>query len=334
MGEHSKIQWTDSTWNPVTGCTRVSEGCRNCYMARTVPRQGQDPWTVVLHPERIYQPSEWVKPRRIFVNSLSDLFHEDIPDAFIDQVMRVMANTKRHTYQILTKRPERMKAYLSGWWNRCYQSFETEEYIPVQPLHNIWFGVSIENQATADERIPLLLQTPAAVRFVSAEPLLGPVDFQQVNNSVCLAEGQDFIDALRGFAWTCSGPDYVDTCGVGAGIDWVIVGGESGPGARPCDVAWIRSIKEQCKAAGVPVFIKQIGKYHYCVCPQCGRSCGNVLGGFVDECGPAHVELIEGMKKVRDGKGGDWNEWQDHFDFFGGGVACCARVATCARRND
>ena len=213
MSATTKIQWTDRTWNPVRGCSLVSAGCANCYamkQAHRFSKTGQPyaglteigphgpRWNgnIMLVPEALEEPLRWKTPARVFVNSMSDLFHEDVPDSFIDQVMRAMANTKRHTYQVLTKRPARMLAYLSGWWKRCYQDFETGEYIPVNQCPHIWFGVSVENQETADERIPLLLQTPAAVRFVSAEPLLGPVDLER---------------------YLVGSP----------ALDWVIVGGES-----------------------------------------------------------------------------------------------------------
>lgn len=277
MGDKSKIEWTDATWNPVTGCTRVSEGCRNCYIERTPAfrihgrKFAHGTTGVQLHPDRLDQPLKWKAPRRIFVNSLSDLFHEDVPDEFIDQVMRAMANTKRHTYQVLTKRPARMLTYLSGWWKRCYQDFESGAYIPVNPCPHIWFGVSVENQETADERIPLLLQTPAAVKFLSCEPLLGPIDLAM---------------ALEPF----HSHDPMLNRNV-APVQWAIVGGESGPGARPCDVAWIRSIKDQCKAADVPVFIKQLGAKPY---------------QSPEDDGGTGYEL-----SMKDRKGGDWNEWPE-----------------------
>ena len=307
MGDKSKIEWCDATWNPVTGCTRVSEGCRNCYIERTPAfrihgRKFANGTTgVQLHPERLDQPLKWKRPRRIFVNSLSDLFHEDVPDSFIDQVMRAMANTKRHTYQVLTKRPARMLTYLSGWWKRCYQDFETGESIPVDPCPHIWFGVSVESQETADERIPILLQTPAAVRFVSAEPLLGPV---KINFERCYRT--QHVDRLsHGFlfdgddpyvvcAWCGERRDAITNRLIGSSfssrIDWVIVGGESGPGSRPCDLAWIRSVKDQCQAAAVPVFIKQLGSRPY---DRVGDDPG-----------------MDGMYRMilRDRKGGDWNE--------------------------
>lgn len=214
MGDNTRIEWTDATWNPVTGCTRVSEGCRNCYIERTpafrIQRRKFEHGTtgVQLHPDRLDQPLKWKRPRRIFVNSLSDLFHEDVPDEFIDDVMRAMANTKRHVYQVLTKRPERMRDYLSGWWKRCYQDSETGDYIPVNPCPHIWFGVSVESQETADERIPLLLQTPAAVRFVSAEPLLSPINLSQ-----WLKGGHDNDD--KRYAGVSFGGDRSITSGTG-----------------------------------------------------------------------------------------------------------------------
>lgn len=241
MGDKSLIEWTDATWNPVTGCTRVSEGCRNCYMARTVPRQGLDPWKVVLHPNRLEQPLRWQKPRRIFVNSLSDLFHEDVPDEFIEQVFGIMASCPRHTFQVLTKRPKRMYDWMQDrhpWTTHPPVVYEESSW----PPKNVWLGVSVENQETADERIPLLLQTPAAVRFVSAEPLLGPVDLDQA-------------------LWFYDVEAAPNVRGLLNKLHWVIVGGESGPGARPMHPDWARSIRDQCHATGVPFFFKQWGEW-------------------------------------------------------------------------
>ena len=238
MGDKSKIEWTDATWNPVTGCKKVSEGCRNCYMARTVPRFGQDPWKVVLHPDRLAQPLKWKSPRRIFVNSLSDLFHEDVPEYFIFQVLANIWQASQHTFQVLTKRPKRMMAVMG----KHYKSIQRG------PLENLWLGVSVENQATADERIPLLLQTPAAVRFVSAEPLLGPVSFRW-------AKWDNWKDADGNRRPVVNEHDGLRM------IDWVIVGGESGPDARPMHPDWARSIRDQCQGAGVPYFFKQWGEW-------------------------------------------------------------------------
>lgn len=256
MGDKSKIEWTDATWNPVTGCTRVSEGCRNCYIERTpafrIQRRKFEHGTtgVQLHPDRLDQPLKWKRPRRIFVNSLSDLFHEDVPDEFIARVFQVAALTPEHTYQILTKRPERMLKWATDESARALvieaegdADWKAVPWLHSWPLPNIWLGVSIENQKTAGERIPLLLQTPAAVRFVSAEPLLGPVSFRWAQwEPLSRDRVTNHLDGLRR-------------------LDWIIVGGESGPGARPMHPDWARSIRDQCQAAGVPFFFKQWGEW-------------------------------------------------------------------------
>lgn len=226
----TKIEWTNKTWNPVTGCTKVSEGCRHCYAERMAKRLAgrfgyptDKPFRVTLHPERMELPLQWKKPQRIFVNSMSDLFHPDIPDDFIRDVFSVMQRANWHTFQVLTKRPQKMASYLT---------FAD----PAQPvLPNVWVGASAENQKAADERSPLLQITPAAVRFLSLEPLLGPV----------------VIDHL----------EYSVKYGFKPLINWVIVGGESGPGARPMNPDWVRSIRDQCLAANVPFFFKQWGEW-------------------------------------------------------------------------
>src|SRR4030043_97597 len=182
MAQKSKIEWTESTWNPVTGCTKVSDGCKNCYaecMAKRFWRNGVNgdnyrPFTEVrCHPERLEQPLHWKKPAHIFVDSMSVLFHKDVPSLFIDHVFETMHLAYRHTFMILTKRAERMNRYIS------------QRYLPNQRaiLPNVWLGVSVENQATADERIPLLLQTPAGVKFVSVEPMLEEINLLQINAS-------------------------------------------------------------------------------------------------------------------------------------------------------
>lgn len=266
MAEISKIEWTDATWNPVRGCTRVSEGCRGCYAERDAARfsqpgqwghgfaenkNGEARWTgqVALIPHMLDLPLRWKTPRKIFVNSTSDLFHEALADAAIDRVFAVMALCPQHTFQVLTKRPERMREYFlkrrfldvhpledrgdaisaamneiapQHWCKRELQDY-TEEGLP---LANIWLGTSCEDQPTFDDRAAYLRSTPAAVRFLSLEPLLGAID----------------------------------GCGF-AGIDWVIVGGESGPKARPMHPDWARSIRDQCAAAGVAFFFKQWGAW-------------------------------------------------------------------------
>lgn len=211
MSDKSAIAWTDSTWNPVTGCSKVSPGCAHCY-AETLCRRFGRSFDVTLHPDRLDLPLRWRKPRRVFVNSMSDLFHPDVPDAFIAHVWHVMANAYRHTFQILTKRPERMPE-----WYRWY-TFGSQTGLV---LRNVWLGTSIENDRFVT-RADALRETPAAVRFISAEPLLGPLPSLDL-----------------------------------AGIDWLIVGGESGPGWRPMDPEWVRDLVERADAAGCAVFVKQ-----------------------------------------------------------------------------
>lgn len=210
----SKIEWTESTWNPVTGCTKVSSGCKNCYAERMAARlqsMGQanyrNGFQVTCHEHALCLPLDWKKPQTIFVNSMSDLFHEEIPDEFIARVFDVMVRANWHRFQVLTKRTDRLH--------------ELAPYLP-WPDH-IWLGVSVENSACT-KRISALRNTPAKVKFLSMEPLIGPV--KHLNLS---------------------------------GIDWVIVGGESGPGARPMNEAWVIDIKQQCDLAQVPFFFKQWG---------------------------------------------------------------------------
>jgi protein gp37 len=232
-------------------------------------------------------PLSWKKPRRVFVNSMSDLFHENVLDEWIDKIFAVMALTPQHTYQILTKRPERMHKWLTrrGTWplvsmiEKIQEIPDRDGYIKPPslghikwPLPNVWLGVSVEDQKTADERIPLLLKCPAAVRWISAEPLLGPIDLTWNYRSTVSPIGAHPSIHHR----------YVDKLG------WVVVGGESGPNARPCDIANIRSIVQQCKAAGVPVFVKQLG------------------------ADPRTVERRIGYQlNLKNRKGGDMNEWPE-----------------------
>ena len=278
MADDSKIEWTDASWNPVTGCTKVSPGCDHCYAEAFAERWRGTPghayengFDLQLRPERLDQPLRWHRPRRIFVNSMSDLFHDDVPDEFIAQVFAVMAATPRHTYQLLTKRHARMRSFLRGEckcgaghapgvhlrsaieWAATPHSptyvpgLESGLYHRTQwPLLNVWLGVSVENQQWADIRVPALLDTPAAVRWLSCEPLLGPVDLTSCNG----------VNALE--------QDWIGGPGAGSGaphpfVDWVVVGGESGPGARPMHPDWARSLRDQCTAADVPFFMKQAG---------------------------------------------------------------------------
>lgn len=258
MSDSSKIEWTDATWNPVTGCTKVSPGCDRCYAEtlaerfRGVPghyfEQGFD---VVLRPERLDQPMRWKKPRRVFVNSMSDLFHEQVPDDYIVTVFTRMWWSPQHTFQVLTKRHGRMRSLVPRIEERLREMESDLDLLDATtslrwPLPNVWLGVSVEDQKRADLRIPALLDTPAAVRFLSCEPLLGPVDLAAV----------DGMNVLRGDDTGYeNGLHWVD----GPTIHWVIVGGESGPGARPMDPAWARQLRDQCTNAGVPYFFKQAG---------------------------------------------------------------------------
>lgn len=247
MGDRSSIEWTDASWNPVTGCTKVSQGCKNCYAKALWPRvYGADrPFEdVQVHPNRLDQPRRWQRPRRIFVNSMSDLFHVDVPFEFLDRVFDVMASTPRHTYQILTKRPQRALEYIQ--W-----AYVTRPEAGV--LGNLWMGTSVEDQTTADERIPALLATPAAVRFLSIEPMLGPINLDprwlRASPSEAFSAGKVTLNMP---AWTRFGA-YA--------LDWVICGGESGRQARPMSPAWARSLRDQCVAARIPFFFKQWGEW-------------------------------------------------------------------------
>lgn len=233
----TKIEWTDEVWNPVTGCTKVSQGCKNCYAERIANRfWGERKFTdVICHEDRLDIPLKWRKPRRVFVNSMSDLFHEDVSSEFILHVLAVTLFSKQHTYQILTKRPKRMFELLSN--AKLDRS--------LIPLENVWLGVSIEDQATVDERIPWLLKTPAAVRFVSYEPALGPVDLSSMYN-------------------VPNSDDYPNRKPLIAHLDWIIAGGETCPGARPAHPDWFRSVAGQCVEAGVPFFFKGWGEWMPC----------------------------------------------------------------------
>lgn len=274
MSTGTSIEWTESTWNPTTGCDRVSKGCDHCYaltLAKRLKAMGSakyqtdgDPNTsgpgfgVAVHPDSLDTPLRWRKPRRVFVDSMGDLFHDEVPDEFIAQVFVVMGLARRHTFQVLTKRHARMRSLLSGHdrWNnlltealarvvdhvdapfpavdvdRVNAWLQAREFpaAPLPPLPNVWLGVSVETQQWADIRIPALLDTPAAVRWLSCEPLLGPVNI-----------------------WIATTP--FDP----ARIDWVVAGGESGDDARPVNLGWVRGLRDECQQAEVPFLFKQVG---------------------------------------------------------------------------
>ena len=272
----TNIEWTDSTWSPIRGCSRVSEGCRHCY-AETVANRfkgpGQPYEGLIAHGgqwngkvreviQLLDQPLHWKKPRRIFVNSMSDLFHENVSDDFIQMIFAVMATAKQHTFQVLTKRPERMQNLLAGkdlrWvidgylkLLKAFPKLSDKAFEMKWPLPNVQLGVSVENQATADERIPRLLKTPAAVRWVSAEPLIGSIDLSWAQ-CTCPSKGDASITRHLLQCPADRRPHRLWS------IDWVVVGSESGRGAREASNGWFRSIRDQCKAAGVPFFMKQI----------------------------------------------------------------------------
>ena len=320
MAENSSIEWTDTTWQVTTGCEEVSPGCGHCY-ARTMAKRlramaladiaaGKDPgakrhyinavdergkWTgkVVPRPDALNEPLRWKKPRRVFVNSMSDLFHPDVPFAFIDQVFAVMALTPQHTYQVLTKRPERMAEYLTRSDAHNQIELGAEELglgmgdpalggkyrFRSLPFQNVWLGTSVENQETCS-RLDYLTKCPAAVRFVSFEPLLESVD--------------------PGFRNWADDPKYR--------IHWAIMGGESGPGARPCNADWIRFLIDDCRHADVACFVKQLGANAY---DETNRPAADVLfpNGVPDGV------VCEGFVQRRhdlalaDRKGGDMAEW-------------------------
>lgn len=294
MGETS-IEWTDQTWNPTRGCTRISPGCVNCYAERMAardlpgmksPTTGEPfaiitpsgpRWTgnVELIPHMLDVPLKRRKPTVYFVNSMSDLFHESMPFREIDRVFTAMVAADHHTYQILTKRADRMRAYFASGRHDDGHGPDRADYHLDQ---NIWLGVSVENQEYADKRIPDLMATPAAVRFVSYEPALGPVDFRPYLNCTCDGTGEHCAVCISG------------------GLDQIIIGGESGPGARPFDIQWARNTIAQCKAAGVAAFVKQIGAK-----PFSGHSLHKQI----------HHRSTDGnlYLKLEDRKGGNMEEW-------------------------
>lgn len=288
------IGWTDETWNPIRGCRRVSPGCENCYAERMAGRfcgesqpyeglvrlhahdmqTGEMRWNgkVRMVPEHLDDPLHWRRPRRVFVNSMSDLFHEGLSNEDIAAVFGVMAVSPKHTFQVLTKRAERMRdwfRWVSGGFKgpttTCIENMERIagdndlRIMPAWPLPNVWIGVSVENQKYADKRIPLLLETPAAVRFVSYEPALGPADFGRWlrGRADCKTCGSGVKFDEDGCCAHC-GADAELHCG----LDWVIFGAESGPSARPCDPDWARSVRDQCQASGTAFFLKQFADAH------------------------------------------------------------------------
>lgn len=329
MADGTKIEWTDATWNPITGCSVVSPGCTNCYAMKLAGTRMKFHWSregltrdskagpvwtgeVRFNDEWLTQPLRWAKARLVFVCAHGDLFAEGVPDAWIDRVFAVMALAPRHTFQVLTKRADRMRTYLSaegvrGRIARAVTDLLIAGRVPtatvagieawpvvsigdvdlpddldmrVWPLPNVWAGVSVEDQDRARERVPVLVDTPAAVRWISAEPLLGPVDLTDIE-----VGGDGSMDALKPRTWGAEveqwrgssdtwQEDFLDWYSLQEmpadsdlaeamhpTLDWIVVGGESGDGARPMHPDWARSLRDQCAKAGVPFLFKQWGEY-------------------------------------------------------------------------
>lgn len=341
MSEKTTIAWTESTWNPLRArqpdegqlakvpragwsCVRVSPGCTHCYAATmnkrlgtrldyTVPDNARVKHYVSEH--QLLEPlRKWKSARRVFVCSMTDLFGEWVADEQLDHIFAVMALTPQHTYQVLTKRPERMRAYVTsrtplGRYEAARRLLErqmvasipgwTGHAIYTQPLPNVWIGVSAEDQQRADERIPLLLDTPAAVRWVSAEPLLGSIDFHGLGMPCC---GVPYEDSRVQPDGSC------DWCGhrynpIDQLLDWIVVGGESGAKARPFDIVWARSIRNQCREAGVAFFMKQLGAKPTSVATRDAQDAARLLGES-----RARVARIG---RLLDRKGEDPSEWPE-----------------------
>lgn len=291
MGDKSAIQWTDATWNPVTGCSKVSPGCAHCYAESVTERYAgrpgwigeHRPWTpenaahnVILHPGRLDQPVRWRRPRMVFVNSMSDLFHEQVPAEFILEVFRRMGAAHWHTYQILTKRPERMLDVLP-WVSG---QLKTEGRAPLGPVwKHVWLGVSIENRRFI-HRAELLRQVPAAVRFISAEPLLGSlIDIASCGS--CWDWPDPDCDECEGLRWWHS----MESLQLND-IDWLIVGGESGARHRPMNPDWVRELRDMCEHTDTAFFFKQWGG-------RTPKSGGRVLDGRTWDEMPRVVASLE-----------------------------------------
>jgi protein gp37 len=340
----SEIQWCDKVWNPVRGCRRVSPGCEHCYAERQAhrfsgvgqPYEGltkltkRGPvWTGVARfvPEMLDAPLRWKRPARIFVNSMSDLFHSDLTNEQIAAVFGIMGGCQRHTFQILTKRPERMKSWFDWIASKagdmefgllhdaCGQlshiidpgdhdidaaptRFDEamEELMGVRwPLPNVWLGVSAEDQEAFDARIEHLMACPAAIQFLSLEPLLGPINIERF---LYRASRFDYI-------WNNAPMSHDDH----NERQWVIVGGESGPGSRPCDIAWIESIVEQCRTAGTKVFVKQLGARPYDSNYQHGVYAPHDRRTPTGPDGAGGTMAIGNLMLLKDRKGGDMEKW-------------------------
>lgn len=283
MADKTKIEWSDATWNVITGCSPVSPGCANCYAAQlagtrlkhhpsrkglTKEVNGRPVWTgeVRFNEEWLTLPLRWKKPRRIFVCAHGDIFHSNVPDGWLDKIFAVMVLASQHTFQVLTKRPDRMRSYIKSITQgrrdaliaravfdvtgSVHAAFSVGLLLRRQVIDNVWLGVTAENQEQANKRIPLLLQTPAAKRFVSIEPILSEVNLRRLHPEN-FAYDLDSLDQ----------ENNQDTYYEQVALDWVICGGESGPNARPMHPDWVRSLRDQCQEAGTPFFFKQWGEW-------------------------------------------------------------------------
>ena len=318
VADGTRIEWADATWNPVTGCSVISPGCANCYAMRlaggrlrhhpsraglTMATKAGPVWTggVTFNEDWLGQPLRWRRPRRIFVCAHGDLFHENVPYGWIERVFAVMALAPWHKFLVLTKRPERMREYCEPGGRDL-------------PLHNVWLGVSVEDQTRADQRIPILLDTSAALRWVSAEPLLGPIDLGRLTTAT--GDPRHKFDALRG-QWLLRGkgvdgsPDLtVRTETIAQRLDWVVAGGESGPAARPMNPDWARSLRDQCQTAGVPFFFKQWGSFAPAR-PELNYAEAEALAGGRDRVMWSNGETSIRLGKKRAGALLDGREWRE-----------------------
>lgn len=315
MADHTDIEWTDRTWNPVTGCTKVSAGCDHCYAETIAERFRGGPafpngFDIQLREHKLTEPLRWRKPSKVFVNSMSDLFHDTVPDEYIARVWAVMALAPRHTFQVLTKRHGRMRSLLNDHEFGNWMDHEIAElgggvsaFNYRWPLSNVWLGVSTENQRWADIRIPALLDTPAAVRWISAEPLLGPINLGDfVSEASARRHGvhDSICDGMNGGCFTpwCKCSCHRRKYNI---LDWVVVGGESGPKARPMDPQWARDIRDQCVQAAIPFHFKQFGEW----APRASSMGGHTM--LTD--GYEQIERVGKKRACRVLDGRTWDEY-------------------------
>ncbi|MDI9393487.1 MAG: phage Gp37/Gp68 family protein [Synergistota bacterium] len=335
MADKSRIEWTDATWNPVTGCTPISMGCENCYAKRHAERfrgrfgyPADDPFRVTFHEDRLEHPLRWAKPRKIFVCSMGDLFHDDVELEWLYKIFGVIARCPQHRFMVLTKRPARMRIFFNtpipvpGH----YGYYIKREGVPLEVFNHLWLGVTAENQRTADERIPILLQIPAAVRFVSVEPMLGPVDISPWDKcDLCGRLRNSFDpDKILGVWGSSFCHEHYNPFNGCEGtyerhaLDWVICGGESGPGARPMHPYWAQSLRDQCVNAQVPFFFKQWGEWESAEQPGTDVVLRRLESNQCVSKGGENSYMLHtrvGKKAAgRELDGREWNEWPEEVE--------------------